>query len=505
MRSRFESGRTRLLAAPAAALFALMPVLASAAPAPAPLDAKHRNEIVEGLASEVLRHYVEADTAKMIVAGVRARLRAGAYDTLTTPFNFAEAVTRDLRRVNGDRHLSLRYAPDGGGGAGQPVLVRRMAPGGPGGGDAGGPGERRVVIGGPGGAPSGNPPPPGGGGGEPMIVRRASVSPGDSSAFANGPFGREAREKNFGLGRLEILPGNIGYLEITGFLEAPGMEDVLVSALRFLERTDAIIFDVRRNGGGSGNMTHLIYSHFMPAEPVQTIRVKSREEGMSRVEETFREVPGPRRPDVPLYVLTSRNTGSAAEEFSFVLKNLGRATVVGDRTAGAGHMVAMYDLPDGFVAGVSITRVSDPRTGREWEGIGVQPDVRVAPEHALAVAHATALRALAAKGDADSRTKREMLAEWIEARDHATGIDAARAAAIAGRYDGERSVRVEGGRLTFRRNEGQPDELVPIGGDRFSYNGEARISFVPGSPSPSMIVERADGTRSTYPRVGGAD
>src|SRR6185503_2570355 len=126
---------------------------------------------------------------------------------------------------------------------------------------------------------------------------------------------------------------------------------------------------------------------------------------MSRLQKSVAEVPGPRRTEVPLYVITSRNTASAAEEFSFVLKNLKRATLVGDRTAGAGHMVGGYPLPYGFVAGVSITRVSDPRTGAEWEGIGVQPDKRVPAEQALAVAHGMALRAAAQRAQSDDKRR----------------------------------------------------------------------------------------------------
>src|SRR6185436_6559953 len=351
-------------------------------------------EIIEGVATEITDHYVEADTARMIAAIVRSRLEAGAYDKASTVYDLAEMVTTDLRRVNGDLHLSLRYDPDGLVAGSGPMIIRRGGPGAP---AAGAPPDgaavpgRRLIVSGPG---DGGPP---GAGGAPMIRRQ--VGPGPGGDDSNSPRVREAREKNFGLGKAEILPGNVGYLEINAFMEAPGMEDALVGALKFLERTDAMIIDVRRNGGGSGNMSHLVFSHYLGDKPVPTINVKSREEGMSREQESYAEVPGPRRPDVPLYVLTSRNTGSAAEEFSFVLKNLGRATLVGDRTGGAGHMVGFFPVPHGFAVGVSQTRVSDPRTGAEWEGVGVQPDVKCAPEKALDLAHVAALRTIAAKAD----------------------------------------------------------------------------------------------------------
>jgi hypothetical protein len=222
-----------------------------------------------------------------------------------------------------------------------------------------------------------------------------------------------------GLDHVEILAGNIGYLDITGFTGAPGWEDAMAGrAARSSSTPTPSSSTCAATAAGIGIMSHTLFSHFLSPEPVPTIRVKSRIEGLSRDQTSVAEVPGPRRPDVPLWVLTSRSTGSAGEEFSFVLKNLGRATLVGDRTAGAGHMVQNYSLVDGFVAGVSITRVSDPRTGREWEGIGVQPDVPVEPERALVVAHAAAIRKLIAGAtDPGRRHSLEMALEFVEARD----------------------------------------------------------------------------------------
>jgi len=87
---------------------------------PTALDAATRARVLDRLYQEVGDHYVEPDTARMIVEGVRGRQNAGAYDGLTDPVRFAEAVTRDLRSVNHDLHLSLRFNPTGGPGAGGP-------------------------------------------------------------------------------------------------------------------------------------------------------------------------------------------------------------------------------------------------------------------------------------------------------------------------------------------------------------------------------------------------
>ena len=315
-----------LAAAPLAALPAQQSTQQSAQqstpPSPAPvLSASARQSVIDSLARALERRYVDADTARLIAGAVRARLRAGAYDSLVAPEAFGRAVTRDLRSVNGDLHLGLRWAPDG----------------------------------------------------------RGSMGEGrDEAAWI-----AEAKARNYGIAKVEVLEGNVGYLEIRAFMGAPGYEAAVVEALRKLAGTDAVIIDLRRNGGGSGEMSHFVFSHFLGATPVETIHVVDRGEGTARTMTSLAAVPGPRRPDVPLYLLTSGFTASAGEEFSFVLRNQGRATLVGERTAGAGHMVGRVPVGHGFAAGISITRVTDPRTGREWERVGVEPHLPTESAKAL--------------------------------------------------------------------------------------------------------------------------
>ncbi|HSL72295.1 MAG TPA: S41 family peptidase [Longimicrobiales bacterium] len=313
--------------------------------------------------------------------------------------------------------------------------------------------------------------------------------------------GATPAQQNFGLTRVEVLPGNVGYLEISAFQGAPGHAEAVASALRVLAGTDALIIDVRRNGGGSGQMSHLVFSHFLPEKPIETIRVVNRSTGTSSVRQSMAEVPGPRRTEVPLYVLTSQGTASAAEEFTFVLKNQKRATIVGDRTAGAGHMVNGYPLGHGFTARISITRVTDAGSGLEWEGAGVQPDLRSVPEQALELAHATAVRRIAARTDnAVRRRTLELIAESLDAaRNRTVVIDAPRLQQLAGIYDEGRSVELRAGRLWLRRRpEVMADELIPLGPDRFAVSGAQRVSFEQRGNLIVLTLELPDGTRLSY-------
>ncbi len=224
-----------------------------------------------------------------------------------------------------------------------------------------------------------------------LSVRSAApAGPAQAGAFIG-------RSQHFALGRVDVLPGNIGYFEINGFSGDPAARDAIVGALQYLATTDAIIFDLRKNRGGDGSLVNFLISHFTGPDTLASVTVKARNRPpFTRY--TLRTVPGPRRGDVPVYVLTSRMTGSAGEDFAFVLKNLGRATIVGDRTAGAGHNVTFVPSGFGFTTGISFSRVSDPRTGAEWEQVGVQPDVNVDPAAALDQAQTLAAKAIASKG-----------------------------------------------------------------------------------------------------------
>jgi hypothetical protein len=166
-------------------------------------------------------------------------------------------------------------------------------------------------------------------------------------------------------------------------------------------------------------------------------------------------------------------------------------------------MVNVNSIGNGFAVGVSITRVMDARTGLEWEGAGVQPDVKVAPELALDVAHAAALRRVAPTRSGMERALLERTAESLDARVKPVAVDAAKLRQWVGAYDEGRSIVYRDGRLWYIRREGvMADEMIPLAGDRFAVNGAALVNFVSG-PRVVMTVEGPDGTRLSYVRLRG--
>ena len=108
-------------------------------------------------------------------------------------------------------------------------------------------------------------------------------------------------------------------------------------------------------------------------------------------------VPGKRLDGIPAYVLTSGQTFSGAEEFSYNLKNLKRATIVGETTGGGAHPVSGHRIDDHFMVGVPFARAINPISKTNWEGTGVEPDVKVPSADALTTAQKLAREKLASK------------------------------------------------------------------------------------------------------------
>jgi hypothetical protein len=319
---------------------------------------------------------------------------------------------------------------------------------------------------------------------------------------AGAPQGGAPPPAGHGVEHIERLDGNVGYLRMSHFLGGPDADSAVVTALRYLASTDAILLDLRNSRGGSAALANLVISHFAPRDTVHSLTVYDRARDATIERYTLGSVPGPRRPGVPLFVLVDDVTRSAAEDVPFVLQNMKRATIVGTRTAGAGRNNTFVPLGDGLVASVSFTRVFDPRTHHEWERSGVVPDVRVAADSALPVAHALALDAIVARTtDAARKAELARIAETVRAALRPTALAPAQLARFVGTYEGGQYVTVADGVLVYQPRVAQPRvTLVPLGGGTFA-SGSARYVFEGAGGATRLRIETADGAATSYPRT----
>jgi C-terminal processing protease CtpA/Prc len=278
-----------------------------------------------------------------------------------------------------------------------------------------------------------------------------------------------SRMDNHGFKEVKILDGNIGYLKFNFFSDAQEAFRVAVGALAFLANCDALIVDLRENGGGSPQMIQLLSSYFFSGEPRHLNSFYYRLDERTDQFWTLPYVPGAKLAETDLYVLTSKYTFSGAEEFTYNLKNMKRATIVGETTGGGAHPVRLEVLNDDFWMRVPFARAVNPVSHTNWEGTGVEPEIKVPAAQALSKAHLLALEKLTAK-ETDERIK--PMFQWaldgVNAELNPATITPEAKASYTGSY-GPRRIFIEDGVLFYQR-EGRPKmKMIPMREDYFRF------------------------------------
>ena len=317
------------------------PVLAGDKPV---IDAELRELVVNRVAAIMQDKYVFADTGEQMANHIRQQNSNGIYDSFSEVKPFCKKLTADLREISHDKHLWVFYSPE------EALEVRTykgMLP----------EKETREI--------------------------KASMHAWES-------------QDNFGFKKVEILDGNIGYFELRRFTSPEVFDEKLAGVMNFLSNTNAIIIDLRKNGGGEGSS--LLSSYFLPPEKILLGKSNCRDSTLNTQDWTREDVPGRRLPDTDLYILTSSAiTFSAAEAFAYGMKHLKRAVIVGETTRGGAHPVDISVVEDDILTQFPICESYNPVTQSNWEGVGVKPDMEVTSENALFYAHLAAIRKIMAQ------------------------------------------------------------------------------------------------------------
>lgn len=395
-----------------------------------------------GLIADVERalraNYVFADKVDAIVSGLRAKEAAGAYSQAADASALAELLSRDLIDATGDYHFFLAHDP-------KPATE-------------------------------------------------------EDKPFDDGG---ARRKSNFDFKKLEILPGNIGYMRFDYFANPDDAFQTMLAALRFVENSDALIVDMRYNRGGHLGTAQLLMSHLFSGEKDrQLFDYFYNEDGavVKRGMWVMHGVPGKRMLDVPVYVLTSTTTFSAGEWLSYSLGELGRATIVGRRTAGAAHPVNLVRVNDDFTMQVPVGVIHGPVSGTDFEGKGVVPDRDVPSHDALAEAYRMALTALGRNDPSGN-------ADWFLGSIPVSGVSPDEVARdthdIVGSYEG-RSVALRDGTLIYSWRDRFALALTPLGGGLFAVEGtqDYRIRLLrDGRKVTGLAREFMDGSQGVYRRI----
>lgn len=304
-----------------------------------PVDAKARADVVDAVIDNITRYYVYPDQAARMSARLRAQLQHGDLDAVTSADKFADVLTESLRHDTHDRHLEVRYS------------------------------EQALPV-----AAPGN-----------------DDSPDDAAALL-----AEQKRFNFGFETVGRLLCDIGYIDLHAFGRPDQVRSRLEAAMTLLADTRGLIIDLRKNGGGDPDTVMLWASYFYDT-PTHLNDIWFRDENKPDERWTTATVPGIRYgASRPIYLLTSEDTFSAGEDFAYALKNNGRATLVGETTGGGAHPGSPRRLTAHFEMNVPTGRSISPVTKTDWEGVGVQPDVKTSAKKAFDVAQLAILRKMRA-------------------------------------------------------------------------------------------------------------
>lgn len=384
----------------------------------APQPSGNAHAVVATARQIIHEKYVLPDVATALERALTAAELAGTYRGLTGDA-LAARINADMAAVAHDKHLSMSYNPQG-----AAELVRA------------GPGH-------------------------------------------DGPLqtdvARAIDRKNAGVRELRVLPGNIRYMAYDGFAwDSPGAVESLETAMRFLRGGDAYIIDIRRNGGGSPDAVAAIVSYFLPTgTPLMRFEMRG---------DVGESTKAPKAPfslaGKPLYVLTSQTTVSAAEEFSTHVKAFGFGRLVGENTAGGGFRNDLAPLPGGYVLSVSVGRAVSLKTGKDWERVGVAPDIAVPADSALLLAEHEAMTRIAATASVGEKIGDAALLSYYRALE--TPVVLARAASSYAGTFGDRTVTVAGNGLEVSQAGRPSARLVPVAPDSFApdINPASRMTFV---------------------------
>jgi retinol-binding protein 3 len=322
------------------------------------LSAATKAEVLHSLAQNLREQYVFPGVAERLAGMLASHEQHGDYASVGRPDEFSRLLTAEMAEIAHDRHLQVFYKYFNG---------------------------TKIPI---------------------PVPRKAGQRSGPSPKML-----RQVRSDNYGFEEAKRLPGNVGYLKVMFFTDPDLVGPTVAAAMTFLSHTGALIIDLRHNMGGVPDTVDLLATYFFSAQsPVHLNDLSLREKGTAEhsVQQfwTLPYVPGRRYLGKEVYILTSPDTKSAGEEFTYDLQALKRAVIVGEPTWGGANPGDIVPLGDDFFAFIPTGEAINPITKTNWEGKGVQPDIRVAAKDAFRVAYATALEHLMAK----TRDKEELSA-----------------------------------------------------------------------------------------------
>jgi retinol-binding protein 3 len=372
------------------------------------VTAEKKKDIIKVLCDRLDTVYLYPENVNTIRKYLTNKMDQGEYNKLKTPTDFAFQLDKDLQDITNDKHVGIVYDPK----------------------------------------------------------KAAEMISQLTENYYTKEVIEELRQKNFEFRELKILEGNIGYMDLREFCPVKYAGETAVAAMNFLSNCSALIIDLRNNGGGDDNMVQFLMSYLVDGD-IQFSTSYNRYTNSYYISQTFPYVPGKKLYDIPLYILVSKSTFSGAEAFSYNLKAMKRATLIGENTRGGENPVEIQVLNNEYIAYIPAVKIinSIAKTNIRWEHIGIKPDIETDANDALFTAQIKALEELSDKNISDKASYQWIL-DGIKARQNQFVADKEVLKSYVGNY-GERKLIFENGMLFYQRNGTDRLKLIAIDSDTF--------------------------------------
>jgi len=418
-----------------------------------PLSKNRKEMLISDICDKLQTLYPFEDIGQKTLESLQAKWDSGLYDEISSLKEFAAVITTDMESISEDKHLDLYF---------DPVMSAEL---------------------------------------------RAKAEQGTATEGPGPSTIEQYRLENYGFREIRILDGNVGYLDLRLFFASKYAGHAAVSAMDFLSDCSAIIIDLRRNGGGWDDMVTFLASYFNESEEPELVALTR-----SRLDSTYFAsmiqsfVPGKKMTGIPVYILVSSATASAAEAFSSIVRSLNdQVALIGENTAGAENPVEFIPLDDDFVLKIPCYETVTLGSRNRWEGIGLEPDVKVPSDEALETAHMYALQRLMDRNPGDiAKKKIQWALDGYQALLEPTELPEILLQSYAGSYRGA-IITHEDGNLFLTFDDGPKRRLLPISDTYFAVQNrdDLRISIHRNEEGTATAFERkySDEYSALHPRL----
>jgi hypothetical protein len=372
------------------------------------ITTEQKKEVIKALCFKLDSVYLYPENVNDIRNLLTKKIDKGDYTKFKTPEDFAFQLDKDLQDITNDKHIGVVFDPD----------------------------------------------------------KAAEMISQPTESYYTTEVIEELKQSNFGFRELKILEGNIGYLDLREFCPVEFAGETAVAVMNFFSNSNALIIDLRNNGGGDDNMVQFLISYLLEGD-VQFSTSYNRYTNSYYISQTLSYVPGKKLYDIPLYILVSKTTFSGAEAFSYNLKAVKRATLIGENTRGGENPIEIQVLNNGYIAYIPAVKIinSIVKTTVRWESIGIKPDIEVDSKDALFTAQVKALEELSIN-NVSQKNNYQWIIDGIKAKQNLFVADKETLKSYAGNY-GERKLIYENENLFYQRNGAEKSKLISIGDDSF--------------------------------------